>query len=330
MSLYETLYPNYYNILKNKQQAKYLLAKHIPVVYNKHDSLEKLWHIHDTTLCKKQIQESIQHPNLLDLKQTIAKKIYNTCHFCPHHCRVNRNTSTGRCGVQKSTIASEFIHYGEEPLLVPSYTIFFSGCTMNCVFCQNWDISQSNNGIQVSPTVLSQLLEKRTTQHIKTINWVGGDPTPHLYFIIQVLQHTTVNIPQIWNSNMYCSNQTIKLLQGIIDVYLTDYKFGNNTCAERLGKVKNYCSIIQENHKWASTQGELLIRHLVLPTHSTCCSLPILEWIKEHVPQAGINIMQQYRPTYQAVNYQDINQPLTEEEFDKVLQKAQSLHLNLL
>jgi putative pyruvate formate lyase activating enzyme len=146
------------------------------------------------------------------------------------------------------------------------------------------------------------------------VNWVGGDPTSNLLYILQVLSILDVNIPQVWNSNMYCSTETMKLLEGVIDIYLTDFKYGNNECAKRLSNVDNYMRIIERNHKTAYENGEMIIRHLVMPNHRDCCSKPIMRWIADHIPSAAVNIMGQYRPAYKAYEYQDVARPVHIEE----------------
>ncbi len=256
-----------------------------------------------------------------------AKKIFANCHFCERRCGVDRRKAKGECGVGEARIASEFLHYGEEPMLVPSYTIFFSGCPFHCVYCQNWDISQEKTGIYIHPEKLALMISKAGG---KNVNWVGGDPTPNLPYILEVLKYCDRNIPQIWNSNMYCSTETMDLLNGIIDVYLTDFKYGNDRCAGRLSKVKNYCSIIKRNHSIASRQGEVIVRHLVLPGHVECCSKPALRWISENVPDSLVNIMAQYRPEYKAMDYEDISRNLSRGEYLEAYNYGKKLGLNLI
>jgi len=258
-----------------------------------------------------------------------AWEIYEECHFCEHRCGVNRNERTGICNVGRASIATHFMHYGEERVLVPSYTIFFSGCNFKCVYCQNWDISQGMKGIYIEPERMAYIingLEGRA----RNINWVGGEPTPNLPHIVDVLSHSNSNIPQVWNSNMYCSEETMGILKYIMDVYLTDFKYGNNTCAERLSKVKDYWEITTRNHEIAGKQGEMIIRHLLLPNHLECCTLPILQWIADNVPHAVVNIMDQYYPTYKAFEYSDINRRITAEEYRVAYKHAEKLGLNLV
>lgn len=316
---------NYYNILHKKQKAKYLLCKKLKVSFNKSDSTDKLWKIHDETLRKNKILDSKIEQSLLDLKLELSSRIFKSCCFCERRCEVDRNKKAGKCKVKKSIVSSEFLHMGEEYVLVPSHTIFFSGCTFHCVFCQNWDISQEVKGLYVDPKVISELIHKRKNQGSRNVNWVGGDPTPNLFFILQVLKESNDNIAHIWNSNMYCSNETMKLLNGIIDLYLTDFKYGNNTCAKRLSKVENYLETIKRNHILAYENSELIIRHLVMPNHIDCCSKPILEWIYSNIPNSIVNIMGQYRPEYRAYDYEDINRRVYIEEILTVKDYAEEI-----
>jgi putative pyruvate formate lyase activating enzyme len=330
MNTARSLLPKYYSILEEHRTAQYLECKHIRVSFDPITTTNELWHIHDTALTEMNVQDLYARQSLLDLKIELARRLYQACCFCEHRCGVNREKATGKCRVKESRIASEFLHFGEEPMLVPSYTVFFSGCTFQCAFCQNWDISQNPCGVIVDPTVLVATAEQRRRQGARNINWVGGDPTSNLLYILTVLKKLDSNIPQIWNSNMFCSGETMKLLHGVIDVYLTDFKYGNDHCAHRLSKVDGYTSIVQRNHRIAYTQGELIVRHLVMPNHDQCCSQPILQWIKQNTPEVLVNVMPQYRPEYHADDYEEIAQPLLREEYLKIKEYAETLGLFLI
>lgn len=318
----------YFGILEENHLAGHLQCKHVPVSFKTSESTENLWKKHDIALQNKKISETEPKQSLLDLKTELASQIFQQCCFCERKCMVDRRKQSGNCGVKLPQVASEFLHYGEENVLVPSYTIFFSGCTFHCVFCQNWDISQQSRGIYVEPSVLAGFIEKRAFQGARNVNWVGGDPTPNLPFILETLKHCEINIPQVWNSNMYCSNETMQLLNGVIDLYLTDFKYGNNSCAKRLSKVDNYMKIIQRNHKIAHDNGDIIIRHLVMPNHIECCSKPVLKWISKNLPNAAINIMAQYRPEYHAYKYYDISRPITSDEVKIVKEYAKQLNIH--
>lgn len=322
------LLSKYYEILGNKKSAKYLDCKNTIVFFNKSDSIENLWKIHDEVL--NNIGSSVDNSgrSLLDLKIELSQRIFEKCHFCERRCGINRNKKIGNCRVEKTKIASEFLHIGEEKVLIPSHTIFFSGCSFHCVFCQNWDISQENSGIYIEPEKLVSIIHNRKEQGATNVNWVGGDPTPNLLFILQTLNNCNDNTPQIWNSNMYCSIETMKLLSRVIDLYLTDFKYGNDKCAERLSKVNNYIEIVKRNHKIAYENGEIIIRHLVMPNHIKCCSKPIIKWISENIPNAVINIMEQYRPEYYALNFDDISRQVSIEELIELKDYAGKHRIN--
>ncbi|MFO7677416.1 MAG: radical SAM protein [Thermoplasmatota archaeon] len=322
--------PIYNSILKQKKKARYLICKNVSVSFNTNESTESLWKKHTIALQKQIIERNKKQQSLLDLKIELAYRLFQECIFCERRCKIDRRYNAGDCGVKNSRIASEFLHRGEEYFLVPSHTIFFSGCTFHCVFCQNYDISQHQCGTSLSPSEVSQLISTRKNQGAKNVNWVGGDPTSHLYYILLVLKECDLNIPQIWNSNMYCSTETMLLLNGIIDLYLTDYKYGNDKCAQRLSKIPEYSKTIQRNHTIAAQQGDVVVRHLVMPNHIACCSKKILHWISDNLSRAPLNIMAQYHPEYHAKDYNDINCFLTNKEFNIVQSIAEQLHLKIL
>ncbi len=265
-----------------------------------------------------------------EIKLKQAMKEMESCNLCEYKCGINRYNEKGVCNTGKASIAAHFMHYGEESILVPSYTIFFSGCNFRCIYCQNWDISQRHVGLYIEPETMARFIERAYERGAKNVNWVGGEPTPNIPYIMEVLDKLDINIPQIWNSNMYCSIKAMELLDGIIDIYLTDFKYGNNKCAMRLSKVKNYWEIVTRNHEIAYSSGEMIIRHLILPGHVECCSFPVLEWISQNVPEVMVNIMDQYTPYYMAEKVKGMNRRIYEEEYESVLNFAVELGLNII
>jgi putative pyruvate formate lyase activating enzyme len=342
--------PRYFEILRAAKNARFLIAKKLNINLDLSSmSTDALWEAHTqyldefySTLSATDMEkldlsdsalasESASSINLIDLKLELAKRLYRNCAFCERNCRVDRTKKLGHCKVGNAKVASEFIHWGEEAELVPSYTIFFAGCTFHCVYCQNWDISQSpENGVTIAPQSIAKLITHRwKADKVKNTNWVGGDPTSNLAYIIESLTYLKINIPQVWNSNMYLSELAMKLLDGVIDVYLTDFKYGNNKCAERLSKVKRYWDVVTRNHKLANKQCELIIRHLVLPEHLDCCTKPILRWIADNLDttRVRVNVMDQYHPDYKAHEYNELRRVLKSEEFNEALSYANGLGL---
>jgi len=268
---------------------------------------------------------------LLGEKIKEAYRILERCELCERSCKVNRNENGGECEVgNEPIISSAFIHLGEESFFVPSFTIFFMGCNFHCQFCQNYTISQwQEHGTRISTNNLAFLMER--SGGCRNINLVGGEPTPQLPFILDALSKVKINLPIIWNSNFYMSLCSMDLLKGIVDVYLSDFKYGNNACAKKLSKVNNYFDIVSRNHLLAFKDSELVIRHLVLPNHLECCTKKVLEFIAEKFgDKVIVNLMDQYRPCWNAHEYPEINKALKKEEFDLAVDYAKKLGLNFV
>jgi len=274
----------------------------------------------------------VVHPSYLDLKITIAYRLLKSCVFCERRCKVDRVAGgNGFCRLDSRTrVASAFLHMGEEAPLVPSGTIFFTSCSFRCVFCQNWDIStRPENGVVVSPRELAELATRLYMSGARNINYVGGNPDQQLHTILCSLRYMDVNVPLLWNSNMYMSLEALQLLADIIDIWLPDFKYGNDECARRLSGVENYFAVVSRNHSVAYAHGDMIIRHLVLPGHVECCSKPVLRWIADNCPSALVNIMDQYRPEYKVAArpnlYPDIARRVSEGELEEVYSYADSL-----
>lgn len=341
---------HYYSVMKNEKSARFIVARSIPVDINPYSSeisTEELWKIHDKiqaeffkiysdyTSGRETTLRLDEKPNYsyLDVKIALAYKLVNPCSLCERKCRVNRlEGKIGTCLVDKEAIVHSFFHHmGEEAPLVPSGTIFYGGCNFKCVFCQNYDISQvsARNGDRVNPRELAAIQAYLRRHGARNINHVGGDPTPHIPFILESLKYLNLNVPQLWNSNMYMSMESMKLLTDIIDIWLPDLKYGNNECAWRLSKVRNYWEIATRNIKIAHDTGDIIIRHLVLPNHLECCTKPVLKWISSNTPRALVNVMDQYRPEHLVVRYlhlyKDIARRPTREEIREAYRYAEEL-----
>ncbi len=271
--------------------------------------------------------------SLLELKIELADRLAAECQLCERGCGAHRaEGKAGTCGVTEPRISSSFLHHGEEHELVPSHTIFFAGCNLECQFCQNYDISrQPLSGEVMSPEECADLI-LRNEFSSRNVNWVGGDPIPNVPFILKVLGvlRSKKPRPQVFNSNMFMTERTLALLNGVVDVYLTDFKYGNDVCASRLSKVDGYFGVVSRNHRMANRQAELLVRHLVLPNHVDCCSIPLMNWLREEIGPLRLNVMDQYRPVYRAKEHRDIAGRLTTAEFLKAYRHAESIgHLGL-
>jgi putative pyruvate formate lyase activating enzyme len=342
-----TILTRYVKLVKDNAVANFRIIKKIEFNPNKNHSIEDLWKIHSRLMLeflkirekldKRTIKiEKLKNPknSLFDLKIKLTEEIMKSCELCERKCNVNRmEYEKGFCKVGKEcSISSEFIHMGEEAHISPSHTIFFMGCTLDCQFCQNWLISKWYEGMyKTTPEKLAIRIERRRKEGARNLNLVGGEPTSSLLCILKTLKFCSVNIPVIWNSNFYMSEKTMKILDGIVDMFLSDFKYGNNKCGLRLSKISNYFDICSRNHLIATKNTETTIRHLILPNHLECCTKSILKWIHDNIKDKVIvNIMDQYRPEHKAHEYPDINRRLNKEEIKEAINYAEKLGINYI
>lgn len=272
-------------------------------------------------------------------------EILDECTICPHKCKVNRNIGQlGRCKSKQTVkVALYSVHNYEEPCISGekgSGTVFFSNCNLNCVFCQNYEISQQNKGKEITIAELSEIFLKLQEKNVENINLVT--PTsyvPQIIEAIKIAKKRGLNLPIVYNTNGYEKVETIKMLAGFVDIYLPDFKYSNDLLAKRLSNVDNYFDIttnaLKEMYKQVGKtifndngimQKGMIIRHLVLPNHIQN-SKKVLKWINENMKDVYVSIMAQYFPTYKAKEIEDINRNLTKKEYNKIEDYLYSLKL---
>jgi putative pyruvate formate lyase activating enzyme len=267
-------------------------------------------------------------------------ELLSSCNLCPRKCNANRFEKAGLCRLDhRIKAASVNLHTGEEPPVSGtrgSGTIFFSGCNMSCVFCQNYPISQLVNGRYYTVEELSDAivsLEKRGAHNINLVT------ASHLALpvseAIRLAKDKGLSIPVLYNSSGYDSLESLSLLEGLIDIYMPDIRYQNSLVSERLSGVKDYPEVNkkaisemfrQVGHLVMDDDGiairGLLIRHLVLP-HNLAETETALKWICENISnETYISLMSQYFPAHLAVSsseYSDISRRLTEDEYNNAV-----------
>lgn len=278
----------------------------------------------------------------------------DSCTICPHKCNINRLAGNkGICGASNFVkVAKAGMHYYEEPcisgcgkcgkdkeILPGSGTIFFSHCNLNCVFCQNYKISQEGFGKEITIEELANIMIKLQDQGAYNINLV----TPTIYALqikeaIILAKSKGLILPIIYNSSGYENLDTLKLLEGFIDVYLPDIKYYDNEIAFKYSKIKNYFDFaslaIQEMYRQVGNPTfddtgmivrGVIIRHMILPS-CTRDSKKILSWIKNNIGiDVYISLMAQYFPTNKSNLYGSINRKITKKELDIVEKYMYSL-----
>jgi putative pyruvate formate lyase activating enzyme len=271
-----------------------------------------------------------------------------TCVICPRRCGVSRfDGQVGFCGIAESAVVSSIgPHFGEESVLVGkggSGTIFFAGCNLGCAFCQNFDISHLKQGSKISIEQLADFMISLQNRLCSNINLVT--PT-HLAApiaaAIEIAKEKGLTLPVVYNTGGYDSIKTLKLLEGLIDIYMPDMKFSGSTVSEQLCDAEDYPQVnyeaVKEMHRQVgdlkiqrglAVRG-LLIRHLVLPNNMAGSS-KIIDFLSESVSaNTAINVMAQFRPCFKAAAYPKINRRPAPEEIETVRQYAMEKGLRLI
>lgn len=259
------------------------------------------------------------------------------CTICPHRCKINRNKNqTGRCKAKDTVkIALYSTHNFEEPCISGekgSGTVFFSNCNLNCIYCQNYEISQLGKGKEITIEELADIFLKQQAKDVENINLVT--PTsyvPQIIEAIKIARKNGLKLPIVYNTNSYENIETLKMLEGYVDIYLPDLKYADNQIAKKYSNIENYFEIatqaikemIRQVGRTQIDENEMmkkgvLIRHLVLPNNIEN-SKKVLKWIKENLPKdTFISVMAQYFPTYKAKESEDLNRKLTSKEWQEI------------
>ena len=263
------------------------------------------------------------------------------CNACPRKCNVERNIgefSRGFCKMPyNAVLARASLHLWEEPVISGergSGAIFFSGCNLRCVFCQNFEISHENFGKQVSKSEFIDIVKRLENQGAHTINLVN--PTHFVPFIKEVLSEYKPSVPVVYNTGGYDDVESIRSLDGLIDVYLPDLKYFDSDVSKKYSNAENYFekaskAVVEMQRQVGKSaikdgimQKGLIIRHLVLPKN-TDQSIKILRWIKDNLPiDTYISLMSQYVP-YVKTEYKELNRRIVSAEYQKVIDEFERL-----
>ena len=263
------------------------------------------------------------------------------CNLCPRKCNVNRDLKSGFCGVSNTLkVARAQLHFWEEPIISGtngSGTIFFSGCNLKCVYCQNYNISKENFGKDITTQRLAEIFKELENAGAHNINLVT--PSHYVKQIVEALNIYKPKIPVVYNTSGYDSVEELKMLEGYVDVYLTDLKYYSSELSQKYSSAKNYfevCSLaikemIRQQPKNVMENGLIkkgvIIRHMVLPN---CIddSFKVLEWIKNNLGEDVIvSVMGQYTPYFNASKFLEINRKLKPVEYKLVINHFNKLGL---
>ena len=292
---------------------------------------------------------------LLDDNQlaTRAEQAYQRmtdCDLCARYCHVDRfKTIKGAvCRTGAAAVVNSFgPHHGEEDPLRGnrgSGTIFFSWCNLRCVFCQNWDISQKGLGYEVTPQTLADMMLQLQARGCHNINFVTpSHVVAQIIAAVNIAAQQGLHLPLVYNTGGYDSPEALALLDGIIDIYMPDMKYGDSDIARRYSKVRDYVDVnfnaVREMHRQVGdlqldnngvAQHGLLVRHLVLPADIAGTEAVIAFLAEEISRNTYLNLMDQYRPCYRADENPPLDRPLTEDEYRRALALAKEYGLRRL
>ncbi len=266
-------------------------------------------------------------------------KTQTLCNLCPRNCNINRTNGVGFCGVKnKLKIAKVMLANFEEPSISHnngSGAIFFSGCNLKCAFCQNYKISSENFGKEISIGRLAEIMHTLESKNADNINLITG--SHYIPQIASALKKAKPKIPVVFNTGGYDSVESLKMLNGLVNIYLPDFKYGFNDLAEKYSKAPHYVEtalaaikeMVQQvgefklGHSGKLLRG-VIVRLLILPGQ-TANTIKTLELLEQNFTekQIMVSLMSQYTPMYKASEFSEINRAITKEEYNAVLKKLQ-------
>jgi putative pyruvate formate lyase activating enzyme len=203
----------------------------------------------------------------------MARRAYRRCLLCERRCGVDRTTSErGFCQAScEARVYRHRVECGEEIELIPSQLLYLSGCNLRCLFCiGEADAFDPQRGQALTGRLLADVIAAGRREGARNVQWVGGEPTIHLPAILEAMAECELPLPIVWKSNFFGSVESFALLGGVVDVYVADFKFGNDRCAREIAGVDGYVPIVTRNLMLAARQGRLIVRHLLLPGHFEC------------------------------------------------------------
>jgi putative pyruvate formate lyase activating enzyme len=270
---------------------------------------------------------------LAGMRAAQARLALQDCHLCEHHCGVDRLAGAmGKCRAgPRARVFSAQTEVSDELDLIPTFAIALSGCDMRCAFCitgaESWDA-------QAGTSMAIEEIASRAAQSLavggKTIMILGGEPTIHLPTALEILAALPPEAIVIWKTNAHGSAEARALLDGLFDIWLADYKFGNDECATRLSRTPDYTRVIRENLRWAHSRVSLIVRHLVMPGHVECCWRPVARWISENLPGAKVNLRTGFWPAWKARTHAELGRTVDANESAQAWAVAREFSLRVI
>jgi putative pyruvate formate lyase activating enzyme len=262
-----------------------------------------------------------------------AQAALANCHLCAHHCGVNRLTGElGRChaGAQARFFSAQ-VEVGDERELIPTFAVALSGCDLRCDFCISGAPSWNPRaGVLLDPVALAARAREALEGGARTIQILGGEPTIHLHAALALVAELPSTAKLVWKTNAHGSAQAQDLLDDMFDVWVADFKFGNDVCAHRLAGIRDYIAVVQDNLHWANGHTELIVRHLLMPGHLECCWRPVAGWLAAHLPGVKVSLRDGFWPGWRSARHSELRATIPETQRQVAFGIARELGLNLI
>lgn len=294
-----------------------------------------LWDLHDRIAAGPVTPVFKGEVSLLDLKVELAKREITHCRLCGWECGIDRFQNAGRCGLKSDAYYSDpLVHIQEEAPVTPAATIKLFGCGLSCIYCQAWehlDVQRGQReGMKLDQDVWDELKKTPAFSTATSLEFVGGNPDENIYPILKTLQSAPLplRLPVVWNCHLYAAPVTFKLLCGVVDVFLPDFKYGNNECGQKLSGIDDYWDRARAGlDLMVRLPARIIIRLLVMPGHVTCCHLPIIKYLSDYREGLWISLLDQYVPDFKATSTPGMDRHSAKEEIEKVREVIRSYGL---
>ena len=230
----------------------------------------------------------------------VLEEAYRSCRICPEDCGVDRCAGEiGRCGLgTEGRVYKELVHLGEEPEVGPTHAVYLAGCSFRCAYCSEKEQVEVPTSVRpTDPAWLAARFKLRREQGARSVTFVGGNPDVQPLFVLRALQHCPPDTRVVWNGNLWLTEDTLGLLCGVASLFVADLKYGPGACDLCLSGVPGTLPRLLHLLDCLRHAGEqVLVRHLMLPGHAECCTLPVLRALAERWPGLRVNLMSAYRP----------------------------------
>ena len=275
----------------------------------------------------------LPRPALARSRAAAARAALAECRLCAHDCGVDRLAGAlGLCRAgAECKVFSAQVEAGDELELIPTFAIALSGCDLRCDFCitgaESWN-PRAGRPLQVED--IARKARIALAQGARTVMILGGEPTVHLPAALEIVAALPADAKLIWKTNAHGSARARELLEGLFDVWVADFKFGNDACAQRLAGVKGYLSPVRENLLWAAGHTDLIVRHLLMPGHLECCWVPVAHWLARELPGVKVSLRAGFWPAWRAARHPELRYPAATHEVTRAFELAANLGLDVV